>query len=536
MNLLKSKLILLLPVFLFMGISNKLIAQQQVIEILKGENWYGAAVADSEKSPYKNGYFINMNGDIKSNQAAPFLVSSKGRYIWNDNAFAFRVDGNKIILSDYTTPFTFDSSGNTLKDGYTAGSNRFFPASGKMPDELLFLQPHYNTWIELGFNQNQKDVLKYAKGLLENGFPAGVLMIDDNWSHYFGNYEFRKDRFPDPKAMIDELHNLGFKVMLWISPFIRPDSEESRFLEARKWVVMNKEGSKNLSHEEATRGLVTHWWNGYSMVMDFSHPGAVQWFQDKLDNLIKDFGVDGFKLDGGDPQYYEGGVFYKDVSLNDQNTLFGQFGLRYPLNEYRTNWKMGGQPIYERLRDKHHTWTDLQKLIPHITTSSLLGYPFTCSDMIGGGDMASFVDRTTYDQELIVRSAQIHALMPMMQFSVAPWRILDKPYFDAVKKSVEIRSAYVPEIMALVKKAAKEGSPVVAKMEYVFPNQGFGECNDQFMLGDKILVAPMVEKGNQRNVVLPKGNWIDNKGKKIKGGKTISIQVALDELPIYKKV
>lgn len=531
----KSKIVLLL-LLLCMGFLQRSIAQEKSVEILAGEQWYGAAVAEGEKSPFKDGYFLNLNGDIQSNQAAPLLVSSRGRYIWNENAFAFRFAGNKIVLSDYTTDFFIGSSGSTLKDAYIAVSNKFFPASGKSPDELLFLQPHYNTWIELGFNQNQKDVLKYARGLLDNGFPAGVLMIDDNWSHYFGDFEFRKDRFPDPKAMIDELHGLGFKVMLWISPFIRPDSEESRFLEARKWVVMDKEGSKNLSHREATNGLVTKWWNGYSMVMDFSNPDAVKWFQDKLDRLIEVYGVDGFKLDGGDPQYYAGGVFFKNVSQNDQNTLFGQFGLRYSLNEYRTNWKMGGQPIYERLRDKHHTWTDLKKLIPHITTSSLLGYPFTCCDMIGGGDMASFVDRTTYDQELIARSAQIHALMPMMQFSVAPWRILDKPYFDAVKKAVEIRSKFVPDIMALVRKAAKEGTPVVAKMEYVFPNQGFGDCNDQFMLGDKILVAPMVDKGTQRNVTLPKGTWKDNAGRKIKGGKKITINVPLDELPVFIKL
>ena len=56
------------------------------------------------------------------------------------------------------------------------------------------------------YNPNQKDVLNYAKQVLANGMPAGVLMIDDNWSNYYGHFDFDKEKFPDAKAMIDELH------------------------------------------------------------------------------------------------------------------------------------------------------------------------------------------------------------------------------------------------------------------------------------------------------------------------------------------
>jgi hypothetical protein len=75
----------------------------------------------------------------------------------------------------------------------------------------MFLnKPQYNTWIELVYDQNQADVLKYAHGIVDNGFPPGILMIDDNWQKYYGSTEFRPDRFPDPKGMVDELHALGF--------------------------------------------------------------------------------------------------------------------------------------------------------------------------------------------------------------------------------------------------------------------------------------------------------------------------------------
>lgn len=58
-------------------------------------------------------------------------------------------------------------------------------------------------------------------------------MIDDNWQKDYGNFNFRPDKFPNPKAMVDELHAMGFKVMLWVSPFVSPDSEEFRYLKTK---------------------------------------------------------------------------------------------------------------------------------------------------------------------------------------------------------------------------------------------------------------------------------------------------------------
>jgi len=80
------------------------------------------------------------------------------------------------------------------------------------------------------------------------------------------------------------------------------------------------------------------------------------------------------------------------------------------------------------------------------------------------------------DQDLIVRSAQTHALMPMMQFSVAPWRVLDEAHFLAVEEAVKIRMKYTPGILELARKSALDGEPIVRSMEYVFPLQGY-DCS-----------------------------------------------------------
>ena len=93
-----------------------------------------------------------------------------------------------------------------------------------------------------------------------------------------------------------------------------------------------------------------------------------------------------------------------------------------------------------------------------------------------------------------------------------------------------------PFILELAKNASVTGEPIVKPMAYVFPDGGFEMVKDQFMLGDDILVAPIVKKGaRSRTVVLPAGDWKSDEGKLIKGGKTIEISVPLKRLPYFTK-
>ncbi|RYE06802.1 MAG: glycoside hydrolase, partial [Sphingobacteriales bacterium] len=166
----------------------------------------------------------------------------------------------------------------------------------------------------------------------------------------------------------------------------------------------------------------------------------------------------------------------------------------------------------------------------------LMGYQFTCPDMIGGGEYGSFIGRDKLDEELVVRSAQCSALMPMMQFSVAPWRVLSKEHFALVKATVNIRKKYTPYIMQLAKAAAQTGEPIARSMEYVFPNQGFSEVSGQFMLGDKYLVAPVAEKGGKKTIMLPKGTWKGDDGKTIIGPRKIEQVIPLNRLPVFERI
>ena len=167
-------------------------------------------------------------------------------------------------------------------------------------------------------------------------------------------------------------------------------------------------------------------------------------------------------------------TFDPAVSPNGHSEAFARLGLDYPLNEYRATWKMGGQPLAQRLRDKNHDWADLRMLIPGIVNQGMMGYAFTCPDLIGGGEYLSFRDAKTIDEELIVRAAQVHALMPMMQFSAAPWRVLNPQNREIARQAALLHERMGPEILALARKAATSGEPIVRSLEYQFPNQDYG--------------------------------------------------------------
>ncbi|MFK7934703.1 MAG: glycoside hydrolase family 31 protein [Saprospiraceae bacterium] len=526
---------------LFLIFSLSAFAQMDTtLQLLPQEKWWGGAVTDGSKMPFTTGYNYDMYGNLKGNQAQPLLLSNRGRVLWSEAPFQFEVGKGELKVKGKDKIRVTETKQN-LKDGFAFAAKNYFPADGKMPDALLFEQPQYNTWIELIYNQNQRDILAYAHAIIDNGFPPGVLMIDDNWQEAYGKWKFHPGRFPTPKLMMKELHDLGFKVMLWVCPFVSPDTDVFRST-AEKGLYLRY--PQNQAVAGSPRGYAKDvamigWWNGYSALLDFSNPQAQAWFRTELQYLVDEFGVDGFKLDAGDASFYPSWLLSheRDILPNRHSELFAEIGLDFPLNEYRATWKMAGKPLAQRLRDKGHNWEDLQTLIPNITTQGLMGYAFTCPDMIGGGEFTSFLNNATIDQELIVRSAQVHALMPMMQFSVAPWRILDKEHLAAVKAAIELRKEFTPLIMQLAESAAKTGEPIVRNMEYVFPNAGYAAIKDQFLLGDDILVAPVLAKNQtERKVVLPTGKWKSQSGKVYDGGKTITIAVGLDSIPYFEKM
>ena len=501
------------------------------LPLLEGERWWGGMVNHGTLMPFgAEPYAVDQWGNTSSNQAQPLFLSSRGRYVWCDNPLKVIFEAGTLRATTRHGKIIQGQSGTTLREAYRAASQRFFPPSGSLPDTLLFTQPQFNTWIELQYDQNEAAILAYAQAIVDHGFAPGVLMIDDTWQANYGTWEFAPERFTDPAGMMKKLHALGFKVMLWMCPFVSPDSPTYRALSEQQ-VLMFEDSTH-------TWPAMVRWWNGVSAVLDLSHPDGQAWYTAQMQRLIDQYDVDGFKLDAGDAFFYEGLSGHQPgLTANDHTALHAQVGLAFPLNEYRACWKMGGQALAQRLQDKSHQWKDLRALIPEMLAQGLMGYPFGCPDMIGGGEWTSFHSDSVIDEELIVRSTQVHALMPMMQFSVAPWRVLSPQNLALCQRFANLHQQFSERILALATAAAQTGEPIVRTMEYVFPGQGYEEIKDQFMLGDDILVAPVVQPGSRsRKVHFPAGSWQGDDGQRVTGPTTMEVEAPLERLPWFERI
>lgn len=189
------------------------------IRLIPGEKIWSGSVKQSDKMPLESGYKFDFYANNEYNQIQPLLLGNKGLWVWSEEPFAFEIQTDRILITKNIGEVKHGRSGQTLADASRYASKEFFPPSGKMPDELLFSKPQYNTWIELTYNQNQTDVLKYAQAIIDNGFEPGVLMIDDTWQEDYGKWDFHPGRFPNQKAMVEHYTQPSFGVVcaIWAS-------------------------------------------------------------------------------------------------------------------------------------------------------------------------------------------------------------------------------------------------------------------------------------------------------------------------------
>ena len=172
---------------------------------------------------------------------------------------------------------------------------------------------------------------------------------------------------------------------------------------------------------------------------------------------------------------------------------------QYGYNELRACFKRGARPLVQRQCDKLNEWGEdgIASIVPCGLAQGIIGSLYSCPDMIGGGNYLSFTEERirNADRELFVRYAQIAALMPMMQFSAAPWRALDESSLAIVRECVALHRRYRDYILETAHRAASSGEPMLRYLEYEFPHEGLARVIDQFMLGDRLLVCPVLKSG-----------------------------------------
>jgi myogenesis-regulating glycosidase len=437
-------------------------------------------------------------------------------------------DGSGVLaISDPKGPLRYTLMVGVDTPAAYQRATRRLGRPANIPPENLLRQPIWTTWARFKMAISQEIVVHFGEEIRQHHFPGGTLEIDDRWQEYYGDTWFEPARFPDPAGMVKKLNDMGFEVTMWIIPFLDPQSPNAKYAASQKYVVMNNDGEPYL----------VRWWQGHGYLLDMTNPGAVQWWGKMLNQLKDSCGLAGFKFDAGEGNYLpEDAVTYQPINRNEYSTRWVSFGAEnFPYCEARCGWNCQKHSILFRHWDKFSTWGYDNGLASVITTAlslSLIGYPFTLPDMIGGNAYAG----VEADKELMIRWTQASAPMLSIQFSLVPWAY-DQETINICRKYAELHVALADERVGLAHRVVETGDPIIAPLFWASPQDvETYTIADQYMLGDKYMVAPVVQQGAvSRDIYLPIGQWRDYwTGEVYTGGRWLyEFPAPLEVLPLF---
>ena len=392
----------------------------------------------------------------------------------------------------------------------------------------------FGTWISSGFCvDSQERVLARARTIRERGIPCDVLHLDTYWQTdgHWSDLKWDAKNFPDPDAMLAELDEMGFKVCLWMNPYVSHLSPLFREAAEAGYFLKNQAGLV----------YVADCWHGSFPacgIVDFTNPAAVEWFKGLLRPLLRQ-GVALFKTDfaegvpadsvawngmSGTDLHNVYTLLFNDVVAEVTREVNGH-GLVWARSSY-----LGGQRHSAQWGgDTYTSYAAMGSTIRGGLAHGLSGVPFWSHD--AGG----FTGRPTDD--LYVRWTQFGALSPLLRLhgttTREPWE------FPAVEAEavagLRLRYRLMPYIYSAAVEAARTGAPMMRALCVDYPDDPVAwQADLQYLLGRDLLVAPMTAPEGVRQVYLPAGQWVDYwTGEVLDGSRYVRVAKPLDQIPLF---
>lgn len=365
----------------------------------------------------------------------------------------------------------------------------------------------------------------------------------------YEDFSFPPDgKWTDPKAMVDQLHDQGVKVLLWQVPVLKQaDHAHSQHDADREYY----ENSGFGVHEaDGSLHKVRPFWFRGGYIWDVTNPNERDWWLNKRKYLLEDIGIDGFKTDGGEHLWGESVVFADGRTGSDVWNEYPQLytSAYYEFaNQHRTavTFSRAGYTGSQRAPlhwagDENSTWDAYRHSVLAGLSAGVSGIPFWGWD-IGGfsGEIPS--------AELYLRSTAMAAFCPVMQYHSefnahrlpshdrTPWNIQDRSGNDRVieifRWFVNVRHNLMPYIWQEAQHTAKTGRPMMQALAVNHPHAS----PYQYMFGRDLLVCPIVEPDTtETEIYLPSGNWRDLwRNELITGDQRITVDVPIDSIPVY---
>lgn len=495
--------------------------------------------------------------------SVPFAVSSLGYgMLWNNPGVGQVTFGNNMTLWDMHSTKEMDyyiTVADTPKE-IVANYASVTGYAGEFPEELMGL------WQCKLRYRTQDEVLSIARKYKELGIHIDQIVIDFFHWTYQGDWKFDKKYWPDPKAMVDELHSMGIKVIVSVWPSVDRKSENFYPMLEKGLLIKTERGA-----------LQTYDYQGDCVEIDVFNPETSKYVWEVCKKNYYDFGIDGFWLDNSEPDY---GVYdfenfrYIDGSALEVSNLYPQKysrvfydnmvkeGQKNPVNLLRCAW--AGSQKYGNVvwsGDVPSTFEALQDQLQCGLNMGLAGIPWWTTDI--GGFMTDDVNDPDFRQ-LLIRWYQfaVYTAVFRLHGDRGPYNIPaldDRDWgggylhtgqdnemwsygddnFKIMKKYYDIRKELKPYIKSLYNEASTNGSPLIRTMFYEFPeDEKCWDIQDQYMFGEKYLVAPILHLNEfEREVYLPKGNWkLTSTGEEFAGERTVKVSAPIEYMPVFEKL
>ena len=526
------------------------------------EHFYGLGEKASRLDKRRSS-FVNWNSDTPGYfegrdpiyQTIPFYIGLQRGIaygIFFDNSYRSYFDFGKSSQQRAW----FGAEGGELNYYYFYGPSikkilgRYADLTGHMPlPPLWALGNQQSRWSYYPEAMVEEVVNEYRR----RDLPLDVVHLDIDYMHGYRVFTFDKERFPDPKGLSDKLGRQGVKLVTIVDPGVKQPQDKNE-----RYHAYDQGVEKNFFQRRRNGDLfVPRVWPGESVFVDYTMPEARRWWGD-LHRAYTDNGIAGIWNDMNEPSDFvdQTGKNQLDVVSYDEGektthaknrntfallmaraTYDGLERLRPDRRPYViTRAAYAGIQRYSTMwtGDTNSTWEALALNIPMFTSLGLSGEPFV------GSDVGGFIGRG--NGELLVRSYQVSFLAPFCRnhkvidgYDQEPWRF-GKYYEDIIRKYLKLRYTLLPFLYTTLEEAHRTGVPLFRPLMLNYQNdESTYNLDDQFMIGDDLLVAPIMKPDVTRRLVyLPAGSWYDYwTNRKYVGGTMISVEAPLDTVPMF---